>query len=281
MSAITKREEFPLNEIESKKELLKRTICKGATDEEFELFYHACKRTGLDPFMKQIHAVKRWNSKSGREDMTIQTGIDGFRLIAERTGCYSPGKEPTYNYDKDGNIISSTSYIKKRTSDGIWHEVSATAFWQEYVSLTKDGKPTQFWNKMPHLMLAKCAEALALRKAFPAELSGIYTIDEMAQAQNEMQEIYVEDTCDTNVQKVQNVPKILEKNVQESCISLDRLSERLGSNGINVERLDTFLQKRSEESKKPKEAIIKAAMLNEDMTKRFEKAYTQWCVGDQ
>lgn len=171
---------------EAKKELLKRTICKGSDDNELELFIHACKRTGLDPFMKQIYAVKRWSSSEKREVMTMQTSIDGFRVIAERTGRYAPGKETSYVYDNSGKneplLVSATAFVKKLTNDGTWHEVAATAFFEEYAQRNKEGKLTQFWERMPHVMLAKCAESLALRKAFPAELSGIYTFDEMAQA---------------------------------------------------------------------------------------------------
>jgi phage recombination protein Bet len=166
----------------SKIDLLKNTICKGASDEEFKLFLHACQRTGLDPFMRQIYAVKRWDSAIKKETITIQTGIDGYRLIAERTGKYSPGREPTFTYGENGNLISATAYVKKQTADGTWHEVAATAFYDEYCQKTKDGKPTRFWQQMAHTMLAKCAEALALRKAFPGDLSGIYTKEEMLQA---------------------------------------------------------------------------------------------------
>lgn len=167
---------------EEKLELLKNTICKGVTDENFGVFIHVCKHTGLDPFRKQIYAVMRGGQ------MTIQTGIDGFRLIAERTGKYSPGKEPTYTYDQTGNVASATAYIKKMTADGTWHEVSSTAFYKEYVQ-SFGGKPSQFWHKMPHNQLAKCAEALVLRKAFPSDMSGIYTTEEMAQS--DVQEIFV------------------------------------------------------------------------------------------
>lgn len=164
--------------------LLKDTICKGSTNEELQLFIHACKRCGLDPFMKQIHAVKRWDSNAHREVMSIQTGIDGYRLIAERTGRYVPGRETTYQYDSNGSLTSATAYIKKLAGDGSWHEVSATAFWSEYVASKKDGTPTNMWATKPHVMLGKCAEALVLRKAFPADLSGIYTAEEMEQASN-------------------------------------------------------------------------------------------------
>lgn len=175
-----------------KLDLLKNTICKGSNDEEFELFLHACQRTGLDPFMRQIYAVKRWDSQLKRESMTIQTGIDGYRLIAERTGRYSPGKEPTYQYDGNGNIVSATAYVKKQTSDGTWHEIASTAFFNEYCQKTKEGKPTRFWMQMAHTMLAKCAEALALRKAFPGDLSGLYTKEEMLQADLETPESSVD-----------------------------------------------------------------------------------------
>jgi phage recombination protein Bet len=163
-------------------DLITRTVAKGANKDELALFLHACKRTGLDPLMRQIHAVKRWDAQSGRETMTIQTGIDGLRLVAERTGCYSPGREPSFTYADTGDLIAATAYVKKMTADGTWHEVAVTAHFKEYVQKRKDGQVTAFWARMPHVMLAKCAEALALRRAFPMELSGIYAHEEMTQA---------------------------------------------------------------------------------------------------
>lgn len=150
--------------------LLKTTICKGSTDDELKFFIYACQRTGLDPFARQIYSVPRGGQR------VIQTSVDGFRVIADRTGHYSPGREPTFVHDKDGNLVSATAYVKKQTRDGTWHEIAASAMMMEY-----DGK-NNFWKKMPYLMLAKCAECLALRKAFPAEMSGIYGQEEMDQA---------------------------------------------------------------------------------------------------
>lgn len=166
-------------------DILKNSICKGVSNEEFQIFLMACNKTQLDPFMRQIYAVKRKAKRpdgTWGETMTIQTGIDGYRLIAERTGCYAPGPEPTYSYDNDGKILSATAYIKKMTRDGTWHTISSSAYIDEYCQKTKEGYPMGMWANMPRTMLAKCAESQALRKAFPAEMSGVYTKEEMLQA---------------------------------------------------------------------------------------------------
>ncbi len=163
-------------------ETIKDVFCKGLSNDEFKIFLYSCERTGLDPFARQIYAVKRNDKKLNREVMTIQTGIDGYRAIADRTERYSPGAKPSFTYDAQGKVLSATSYVKKLTKDGTWHTVEAEAFFDEYVQTTYDGRPMGMWNKMVRTMLAKCAEALALRKAFPSQLSGIYTQDEMQQA---------------------------------------------------------------------------------------------------
>lgn len=168
------KRQIGLNFSAEKIQLLKDTVCKGATDAELEMFLHVCRHTGLDPFMKQIYSVPRGGQR------TIQTSIDGFRLIAERTGKYSPGKESTFTYDDKGYVESSTAYVRKMTPDGTWHEVGATAYMAEF----KGSSP--FWTKMPRVMLSKVAEAIALRKSFPADLSGIYSDDEMQQAEVEV-----------------------------------------------------------------------------------------------
>lgn len=166
-----------------KVELIKQTVARGATDLELELFLHACQRTGLDPLMKQIYAIKRWSQVDGREVMTFQTGIDGLRLIADRTGQYAGSDEPVFMLGEDGfpDVASVTVYkLVGSLKCAFTHSVR----WKEYVQLKKDGTPTSFWSKMPFGQLGKCAESGALRKSFPMELSGLYTHDEMAQADN-------------------------------------------------------------------------------------------------
>jgi phage recombination protein Bet len=155
-------------------EVVHRTYFNGMTMDDIKIFGHVCKHTGLDPFLKQIYPVMR------QKKLTIQTAIDGYRAIAERTKRYSPGREPSFVYDKEGKPVSATAYVKKMTEDGTWHEVAATAHFKEY-----NPGVGPFWSKMPHAMIAKCAEALALRKAFPEQLSGIYTKEEMDQADKE------------------------------------------------------------------------------------------------
>jgi phage recombination protein Bet len=185
-------------------EILKNSICKGVTNDEFEIFLMACVKTQLDPFMKQIHAVKRKCKKpdgSWGETMTIQTGIDGYRLIAERTGFYAPGQEPTYVLDEAGKLVSATAYVKKQTADGTWHSVSASAYMEEYCQYfvdksTGEKRPSGMWSTLPRTMLAKCAESQALRKAFPAEMSGVYTKEEMAQADVEIAKISLEQAAE-------------------------------------------------------------------------------------
>ena len=166
-------------------DLIKRQIAIGASDDELKLFVMQAQRMQLDPFAKQIHMVKRRAKEGDRwvDRMAIQVGIDGYRLVADRTERYAPGREPTFTYDDKGRVFSATAYVKKFVR-GEWHEVAATAHYDEYAQTKADGSPTQMWANKPHIMLAKCAESLALRRAFPAELSGVYTDEEMGQADN-------------------------------------------------------------------------------------------------
>ena len=174
-------------------ELIKRTVARGADDDELKLFLNVCRGTQLNPFLRQVHFVKRWNSKEGREVGTIQVGIDGFRAIAEGGGQYA-GSDDAIFHNEAEMTLQSKRIIKApekatvtvyKLMDGNRYSFTASARWSEYFPGEKGG---YMWMKMPFGQLAKCAESLALRKAFPKLLSGLYTNEEMEQANDTKQE---------------------------------------------------------------------------------------------
>ena len=159
-------------------QLISSTIAPGCSNDELRLFAYACQRTGLDPFSKQIYAIKRGGK------MTIQAGIDGLRSIAERTGqldgsetfwCGEDGQWQDVWLAKTPPAAAKTIIYRK----GAAHPFVGVARFADY------NAGQGLWSKMPAAMIAKCSEALALRKAFPADLSGVYSTDEMQQAEAE------------------------------------------------------------------------------------------------
>lgn len=172
-------QELQLNE--EQVELVKRTIAVGATDDELALFIQQCKRTGLDPFANQIFAIKRWDSKLKREVMKTQVSVDGLRLVAKRSGRYRPGKIEWCGADAqwvDVWLSEEHPMAAKAVVYVDGEPAEAVARWASYAQTKKDGGLTRMWASMPDVMIGKCAEALALRRAFPQELSGLYTEDE-------------------------------------------------------------------------------------------------------
>ena len=165
-------------------QLISTTIAPGCSGDELRLFAYACQRTGLDPFSKQIYAIKRGGK------MTIQAGIDGLRSIAERTGqldgsetlwCGEDGQWQDVWLGSKPPAAAKTIIHRKGAS----HPFVGVARFADY------NAGQGLWAKMPAAMIAKCSEALALRKAFPADLSGVYSTDEMQQSEPEVQPVAV------------------------------------------------------------------------------------------
>lgn len=156
---------------------LKTLGLSNASKGDLSFFFHQAQRTGLDPFARQIYMIER----GGR--FGIQTSIDGFRIIAQRSGKYA-GQDGPYWCGEDGQWVDvwlkPTPPLAAKV--GVFHQdfhepLYAVAKWESYA------QSSPIWKKMPELMLAKCAESLALRKAFPNDLSGIYTDEEMPQTE--------------------------------------------------------------------------------------------------
>lgn len=166
--------------------LIKNTVAKGASDDELRLFIQVCKGANLNPFLRQVHLVPRWDSKLGKEVRAIQVGIDGFRAVAESSGQYAGNDDPTFDgekditYGKEGKdklkVPEKATVTVYKLMEGTRMPFTATARWDEYYPGAKMGFQ---WHIRPYLMLGKCAEALALRKAFPKLLSGMYASEEM------------------------------------------------------------------------------------------------------
>ena len=190
--ALTTRMQFDREQVE----LIKSQIAVGATDGELKLFLYVCGRRGLDPLTKQIYAIKRRQfnpeTRQYEDRLTIQTAIDGYRLVAYRTGKYAGRRGPYWTADgKEWQDVWLSSDPPKASKCGVlavgdteptWHVVTYDAYCQK----TKEGQPIQRWKIDPAGMLGKCAEAGALRVRFPEELSGLHTDEEMGRAEGEI-----------------------------------------------------------------------------------------------
>lgn len=164
--------------------MIRSQYAKGASEQEFAVLLEQARLKRLNPLLGQIHFVKRW-SREG-DIWATQTGIDGFRSIADETGNYDGQDEPEFDYEdilnaKTGEVMGKrikSARVRVYRKD-ITRAFVAVAFMEEYVQKTRDGAVTKMWAEKPHIMLSKCAEALALRKAFPQELGDIYTKEEI------------------------------------------------------------------------------------------------------
>ena len=167
----TERKELTTDDIKTLTDV--GVIPKDSTPALVKLFGRFCLESGLNPFKGQVHFIKRGATYK------IQTGIDGYRSIADRTGLYAGSDEPIFDELPAGKPTKATVTVYKFVN-GVKCAFTASARWSEYAP--KESNMAFMWVKMPYLMLSKCAESLALRKAFPNELSGTYTDEEMQQS---------------------------------------------------------------------------------------------------
>jgi phage recombination protein Bet len=265
-------------------DLIKKTVAKDTTTDEFNMFIEICKRQGLDPFRRQIYALVYNKDKADKRSVSFITGIDGYRAIAKRTGTFRPAdQEPEIEYSEEAKcddtnpkgIVKATIVVYQYAIDG-WHPVVGTARWEEFAPIIaetewveirdKNGNPVlqtegqwkgrpkkaprptgnkylnnANWLKMPHIMLAKCAEAQALRKGWPEEVGGLYVAEEMHKSQmeqtaSEAVEIHQKEERLRAVNAVDSIPMILNSNGSMGMIPEGEIYDRVMS---FVETLDT------------------------------------------
>lgn len=157
--------------------LILRTVFSGANPDELALFLHDCERHGIHPLDHFLHPQVRVSKTNGKRTYTVITSIDLMRAKADSTGFYAGNDDPVFDKTEADNPRATVTVYKLVMGQRC--AFSASARWLEYLP---DAPSDRMWKRMPHLMLGKVAEALALRKAFPAELSGLYAREEMQQA---------------------------------------------------------------------------------------------------
>lgn len=190
----------------SQLDLIKRTVAADCNNDEFNLFVEVARRVGLDPFRRQIYAMVYSKGDAEKRKLSIVVGIDGFRAVAARAGDYRPDdQEYVITYDAELKHAERNPLGIERAAvkafkigpDKQWHPVVGVAYWDEFAPIqeiwewskeagkrqpTGKFKLSERWHTMGRLMIAKCAEAQALRKGWPEDLSGLYAPEEMDRA---------------------------------------------------------------------------------------------------
>ncbi len=150
--------------------LIRRKYMRDADDDDFEEMIARCEHAGLNPLLGQVHIQGRFDQKARRMRYSIQTTIDGFRDKAQNTGLYDGQDEPEYVEDPDGRLVACKVKVYRKD---ISRAFVGVAYLSEFV------QPGPFWQRMARTMLAKCAEAIAFRKAFPGDFQKLYVPEEM------------------------------------------------------------------------------------------------------
>jgi len=233
---------YHLSEDDIKTLIDARIIPANTPQGVIKLFARVCHEKNLSPFTRQIHLVPRQDYKESSMKYTIQIGIDGLRSLAERTGKYAGTDD--YIYDEGLTLYemiqagrkkptTATAIVYKILPNGSVHPIRATARWEEYYPGEKQGF---LWNKMPFLMLGKVAEALALRKAFPDALGGLYADEEMEQAGKEVQVEIIDEAESKKVEIVKD--KKISKETRDKLIKLanHKLFERISEGNTQSDR---------------------------------------------
>lgn len=189
-----------------------------------EAFAQTVERTKLDPIAKQIYCIERGGKFS------IQVGIDGARLVAQRSGEYAGQKPIEWTADgktwfdvwlDDDAPRAARAAVMRR---GFEEPLYAVATWKSYAPYF-NGKLSNMWQQHGSLMLGKCAEMLALRKAFPMELSGLYVSEEMDSANAEPEPVGSGRDWRTELKTLQDKPSL--RKLYTECKEFNEMTAEL------------------------------------------------------
>lgn len=206
--------------------IFKKSFAPRATADEWQLFLYTCEAYGLSPLKKQIYMVTRWDNATNSNKTMPQISIDGLRLLAQRTGDYQGQVGPFWCGD-DGQWVDVwlKREMPRAARVGVWRKdfrepLFKVVLFDAVVGTKKGGEPNHFWQKMGPHMLSKCAEAAALRAAFP-EVDGLYIHEEMNQADEEASMITVvpETANDTEAPDILAAKEVSRKEVVEGMIT--------------------------------------------------------------
>lgn len=259
--------------------LIRRTVAKDCSQEEFDLFIEICKQQELDPFKKQIYAQVYNKDKKDKRQIVIVTSIDGYRSKAQRCADYRPAEEETkFEIDpavKNPNsnplgLVRAVVRVFKFGPDKQWYPVVGEARWDEFAPLEQgfdevdkgetwpDGNPkktrvpngkatlkTGAWKTMPHVMLSKCAEAQALRRGWPDVMSGLYVQEEMARVELDMTATEVVEQYDKEERLRRTaskdmVPAIFEMTDGLQLIPVGKFADRVLEHIARIESVEIY-----------------------------------------
>lgn len=177
------RADFSTKFTPEQRKVILDTCCNGASEHDAAALIAIAEARGMNPILGECYFVQRYDSQTRQMKWAVQASIDSFRIKAEQTGLYAGQDEPEFEFNETGLLVLARVRVYRK--DWTRPAVGVARF-DEYVQKTKEGQPTRFWKTMPTNQLAKCAEALALRKAFPLALAKVYEAAEMAQAENDV-----------------------------------------------------------------------------------------------
>jgi phage recombination protein Bet len=151
--------------------VIRNLICKNASDKEIKQFITLCAMQKLNPFLREAYLIKY----SDTEPASMVVGYEVFLKRAFKNQYYQGYKSGILDWDDEKKRRAFCEVFLK----GYVTPIRVEVYWEEYAGKKKDGTLTKFWAKQGRTQLEKVAISQALRRAFPLDLGGLYTADEI------------------------------------------------------------------------------------------------------